>query len=549
MILASKVIAITYIFILIALSAPILPAAAETLADIDAEIQRNPVPIRIAGQDAYNVYEGATASRLDRKIAILNAAGIKNFAAASNYSNFYSFTANKGFTDTKIDIVTTKSPLRLYRRGSSSVQETQRYLGSWWSGSYLGVEATRNQQAVLSAWGSDLQRIYVIDAPAGVTLIGGNASPMEHNGEYRAGGAYQYYYRGVPLQWLVYALYAPDYIGGYAAAITGAQKIGRNGMEDLGGHLDELRYRELNRGAVENSGSYSGQREAPVGHIGTREKASMKATDLVNVWANYYGGYARVDGSGEYSQNSYGIHGGWEKLAFGGSPGERDRRYFGAVIGQGFLRQKQVTSDVNNDIRNTYAGLYTVYQKQPNQPRSWYSATAVYFGRLDFTNKTPGELGYGLNQSYSGNIFAASFETGLTYRRHQKWFIEPQVQLIYTRVLQGDFRDQLGAEIKVKHDDSLLSRLGVMALRQRVGKDGLQTKQWIRASYFHEFLGRNEVEVAGDIAVSQGGRNFYQINAGIDLPVNPNLIIRMDISRMFGDEHGYHGNLALQCLW
>ena len=152
---------------------------AETLADIDAEIQTDKTLVRVAGQDAADVYAGVTNSRLDRKIAVLNSAGVTNFAYTGSYSNFYSFTGLAGVTDTQLEIVTTTSSQRLYRRANGTAKETTGYLGSWWSGTYLGINSTRNDQAVLAAWGSDLQKIYVVDVPAGITLIGGTASPME----------------------------------------------------------------------------------------------------------------------------------------------------------------------------------------------------------------------------------------------------------------------------------------------------------------------------------------------------------------------------------
>ncbi len=68
-----------------------LPTAmAETLADIDAEIQGNrSIQTHRSGLDAYNIYDGVTNGRLDRKWAILQAAGVSSYFLTSNYANFY----------------------------------------------------------------------------------------------------------------------------------------------------------------------------------------------------------------------------------------------------------------------------------------------------------------------------------------------------------------------------------------------------------------------------------------------------------------------------
>ena len=171
---------------------PLPTAMAETLADIDAEIQGNrSIQTHRSGLDAYNIYDGVTNSRLDRKWTILQAAGISSYFLTADYKNFYSFTGLAGVTDTRLELVTTAATQRLYRRGTGATSEISRgYFGAWWGDRYRGIQASHDEQAILAAWGSDLQRIYVMDVPAGVTLVGGIASPMEKDGEYRAGGAY-----------------------------------------------------------------------------------------------------------------------------------------------------------------------------------------------------------------------------------------------------------------------------------------------------------------------------------------------------------------------
>ena len=506
--------------VLLAALAPPCPAGAETLAQIDAEIQADKTLGRVAGQDAYNVYAGVTDARLERKRTILTAAGVTKFASLGSYGNFYSFTGAYGFTDTKIDIVTTTAAMRLYRRGKGSAPETQTYLGSWWGGQYRGIQASRDQQAILAAWGSDLNRIYVISVPAGTTLVGGLAAPMEKNGEYRAGGAYQYYYRGAPTSWLVYALYAPDYLKSYAAAVTGAQKLGRSGLEDLAAHLGDL-----------------------------RRTAQTTAAGESGPWLRFYGGYTRQDGvDGEFGQKARGLHTGWENLIKGGAPGERDRWHIGAFLGQGTLNQSEVASGVKNDITNTYAGIYSHYRSQPDRPRSWYGAATLMYGRLRTANHVPGELGYGLNQSYGGHILAAALENGLTFRRAGGWIVEPQLALTYTRIMQNDFADDLGATVTVRSGRSVVGRLGVLARRTIEDKAGQQAGFWAQVSFQREFCGKNSIDAAGDIAVNGGGRNTVLLTLGGDREIGRRLSVRGEITKLLGDERGYRGNLTLRCL-
>ncbi|HWR39916.1 MAG TPA: autotransporter domain-containing protein [Patescibacteria group bacterium] len=511
---------LTALFMLAVLLTPWGSVAAETLADVDAEIQSDPTPVRVSGQDAYNVYQGVTPARLIRKLNVLTASGVVNFASAGNLNNFYSFTGLAGVTDTKIEVKTTTSSLRLYRRGSSSVKETQSYLRSWWGDKYRGIEASRNEQAILAAWGSDLNRIYVIDVPAGVTVIGGLAAPMEKNGEYRAGGAYQYWYRGAQLGWLVYALYAPDYLESYGSAVTGAQKLGQLSLTDIGETLAQLRYHS--------------------------DPDSQET-----VWMRFYGGYSRYPaGNGnEFGIHYDGLHGGYNKLVKGRAANERDRMNMGVFIGRGGVSQQDVVSGVTNDVTNVYAGIYSLYQWAPDQPRSWYGSASVLYGHLRFNNQVPGEMGYGLKQSYSGNIFAAALETGLTFRRSDDWIIEPQLQLTYTKILQNDFNDNLGARIHLQQGDSLMGGLGLRLSREFKNQAGRNGNVRLQVNYFHALRNRNELDVAGDPVTFAGGKNVYRINVGGLYPLGRLMNMEGNIGKIFGEERGWFGSLSLRGNW
>ncbi|MDA2396438.1 autotransporter [Bacillus cereus] len=113
------------------------------------------------------------------------------------------------FKDLKIEIVETEQPLTLYRRSKSGEPESKYGLGYWWGDKARSIEETRNELAVLEAWGNPLNTVYKIQVPKGIKMLKGLTAPQTQylNGtdivqEYRKGGAIQYWINNVNNNWL-----------------------------------------------------------------------------------------------------------------------------------------------------------------------------------------------------------------------------------------------------------------------------------------------------------------------------------------------------------
>jgi outer membrane autotransporter protein len=544
----ASVISVYLTFLCLLLACPV--ASAETLADIDAEIQTDKtIQTNRAGLDAYNIYDGVTNARLDRKIVILKTTSVNSRfyqrwdstlgAYVAVYDNFYSFTGTAGVTDTKLDVVTTTTVQRVYRRGAGATSEISRgYFGAWWGDKYRGIQASRDEQAILAAWGSDLNRIYVIDIPAGYTLVGGIASPMEKSGEYRAGGAYQYYYSGTlstMMGWLVYALYAPDYLKSYSGAVSSAQQAGRSISADLGLHLNQIRY--------------AGIRIADGGDSG--DAAPLRQLEREGeFWLRGFAGNSHYGETGNSTVNSQtgGMSLGWQRLTSGGRSADKSRAYFGLLAAQASNLQKYA-SNVENRTQATVGGIYGLYVNRPDSARSWYGHWSLLHGGLSFNNTVPGELGYGLKQEYNGNITVLTLENGVSLRQKYGWILEPQLQLSYTKVGQNDFTDKLGAPVSLKQGDSFRGRLGLEARRTVEHASQRQTSYWAKLSFIHQFSGRNEVDIAGDRAISEANRSSWQLGLGADLQLGRQWRLQGEVAQIFGGETGVQGNLALKLAW
>ncbi|MBL3821196.1 autotransporter, partial [Bacillus cereus] len=145
-----------------------------------------------------NIMERATLKR-----EIIRNFGFFNFDFKGTNSDVLAFK------ELKIEIVETNQPLTLYRRSKSGEPESKYGLGYWWGDKARSIEETRNELAVLEAWGNPLNTIYKIQVPKGIKMLKGLTAPQTQylNGtdtvqEYRKGGALQYWINDVNNNWL-----------------------------------------------------------------------------------------------------------------------------------------------------------------------------------------------------------------------------------------------------------------------------------------------------------------------------------------------------------
>ncbi|MED3486136.1 autotransporter [Bacillus toyonensis] len=145
-----------------------------------------------------SIMERATLKR-----EIIRHLGFSNFDFKGTHSDILAFK------ELKIEIVETDQPLTLYRRSKSGEPESKYGLGYWWGDKARSIEETRNELAVLEAWGNPLNTVYKIQVPKGIRMLKGLTAPQTQylNGtdivqEYRKGGAIQYWINNVNNNWL-----------------------------------------------------------------------------------------------------------------------------------------------------------------------------------------------------------------------------------------------------------------------------------------------------------------------------------------------------------
>lgn len=497
----------------------------DELAAIDAQIRAVPGTTYQQG-NAVNVLPGVTTAVLEQKRLILVDAGFTWFAPAGStgaydYANFFSFTGQAGQTDTQLRIVETTSPTLLYRRGYPN--EPARRLGAWWADTYLSPDATRDELAVLAAWGNPLTGIYVVSVPTGTRLVTGLTSPMQAGAEFRAGGTAQYWLNARDNNWLVHALYAPDYLGSYTLAVAGAQKLNRDALASLGAQLRDLATRDDRENA------------AGEGRFDCWLRTAASDTDYQPVL-----GYTVTARS-----HSVMLGGG---LTVAGTSSNA-RLQAGLMFGRTTQRQRDGTSGLDGHIDSNLGGVYAIYRRPSTERLPWYVGGAVVYGRLWFDNSVPGYLGRGLEQSYRGHTTSAALEAGVPLTLGRGWIVTPHLQLAANRVAHGSFRDALGADVALAQGHAFWTSMDTQIAKTLLRANGRQLILWVSGGAVHEFSSGNKIEVAGEAATGRQVKDVYPIDTGLRFTWAERYSLQGSFGRVCGDERGYRGSVSLNMGW
>lgn len=185
-------------------------------------------------------------------------------------------------------------------------------------------------------------------------------------------------------------------------------------------------------------------------------------------------------------------------------------------------------------------------------PSGWYLDGVLQVNRFDIKAR-PNELG---NLNTRGWGYTASLENGYPYEVDKHWYVEPQIQAIYSYV-DLDSSDDVGANVRFKDVESLVGRVGV-----RIAKDWFsegtdegirRTNGWIRPSIWHEFKGQPKTEFSSQSGYipfeSDIQGTWGEVNLGVDYQANHRATITVSAGYregFDGDSHGYDAMLGVK---
>lgn len=185
-------------------------------------------------------------------------------------------------------------------------------------------------------------------------------------------------------------------------------------------------------------------------------------------------------------------------------------------------------------------------------PSGWYLDGVVQVNRFDIEAK-PSDLAKLKTRGWG---YTASLENGYPYEFDKDWYIEPQLQAIYSYV-DLDSSDDAGANVRFKDVDSLVGRAGVRIAKdwetEGVDKTARRTNAWIRPSVWHEFKGQPKTEFSSESGYipfeSDIQGTWGEVNVGVDYQANQRTTFTASAGYrqgFDGDSHGYDAMLGFK---
>ncbi|MBV4522074.1 autotransporter outer membrane beta-barrel domain-containing protein [Pseudomonas sp. SWRI74] len=178
-------------------------------------------------------------------------------------------------------------------------------------------------------------------------------------------------------------------------------------------------------------------------------------------------------------------------------------------------------------------------------PSGWYLDGVLQLNHFDIEAKPNGLS----KLETKGWGYTASLENGYPYEVDKNWYVEPQLQAIYSYV-DLDSSDDVGANVRFKDVESLVGRLGVRVARdwdtEGTDKTARRTNGWIRPSIWHEFKGQPKTEFSSQSGYvpfeSDIQGTWGEVNLGVDYQANQRTTFTVSAGYrqgFDGDSHGY----------
>ena len=249
------------------------------------------------------------------------------------------------------------------------------------------------------------------------------------------------------------------------------------------------------------------------------------------LWIRYKGGEMESD-NGSYFKNLYSF---WQ-LGYDNKE-EGEHSVWTRGIAAHYMRGNADFTYGTGDNKSYGGSLYAAWNRPEKQD---YLDLVLKYSRheSDFNYRNVyGNTGMADSSTWS---ISASAEYGREFSLGESSFIEPQAQLVYTRLDEARYTTSSGLRVRQNDIDSVIGRVGLRGgyrFEERPDSD-----IYVKLALLHEFAGDRDVTVWGkdaSMTVREGGSDSwinYGIGTNIHLTQNNNSRLYVDLERSAGGD-------------
>ncbi|MFC7288264.1 autotransporter outer membrane beta-barrel domain-containing protein [Herminiimonas glaciei] len=278
------------------------------------------------------------------------------------------------------------------------------------------------------------------------------------------------------------------------------------------------------------------------------------------MWGRVIGQHGKRDGQANnvfgvgpsYNHDFYAMQAGMDLYRSKDSNGHQHAGVYGAIgYGKGNVTHFDGTAAGRNSFNAyTIGGYWTHFG-----PTNWYIDSVVQATWYD----AKGDSRRGLSElKTQGMGYTLSLEGGYPFHLQNDWLIEPQAQVIYSKLDLDDTNDA-GGSVSFRDGHSMIGRLGVRIGRSRTKEKNAELRDstgWVRLSVLREFSGQPKVDFTGpngsvSFPADMGG-NWGEIKGGLTKQLSRGKFLygTLGYQRAFdGNSYAYEAKLGLRVEW
>lgn len=242
------------------------------------------------------------------------------------------------------------------------------------------------------------------------------------------------------------------------------------------------------------------------------------------VWARAIGDWGNYDADNgvSYRQDTYALQAG-----FDGSFDFGQGTMVAGLLG-GFVKSTMDFDTATEvDYSGATGGAYLTYL----QGELYIDALL----KADILNADYNNGDFGASAGVDVTTIGASVETGYKFHVTPTAFIEPQAQLSYVSV-QMDDADFDGTDVDWDDGESLRGRIGARLGTTITQENGAVLTPYLKASLLNEFLGDNNVNVAGFLTADDTSGTWGEVGGGLQFRTIGSVSGYVDGSYFFGND-------------